>query len=219
VHVIRNAVVRVEITPEERSALRKCWGSSDEGLVVGCVGNFLPGKGHELLLDVAAALRHRHRNVVFCFVGDGPLRTLIEDGIAARKLEEAVVLHSRDPDARRLYGAFDIAVQASASEGLPNVVLEAAAAGLPIVATAVGGTAEILTSEHDGLLVAKGDRDGIIKAIGRLLAEPSLRRRFGLAAQARARAFSPERLADETGSLYLRLLAAKTGGRRAAVGR
>ena len=69
-----------------------------------------------------------------------------------------VALRFGESDARSVYGAFDIAVQASDSEGLPNTVLEAAAAGLPIVATAVGGTGEIVTSGVDGILVAKGDR-------------------------------------------------------------
>jgi glycosyltransferase involved in cell wall biosynthesis len=114
-----------------------------------------------------------------------------------------------------LYGAFDVAVQASDSEGLPNAVLEAAAAGLPIVATAVGGTNEILTAGEDGLLVEKGDRRGLGEAIERLARDGDLRRSLGLAAQRRSQVFSPARLAEETGSLYLRLAASnRRSGRR-----
>ncbi len=104
-----------------------------------------------------------------------------------------------------MYGAFDIAVQASDSEGLPNVVLEAAAAGLPIIATAVGGTAEILTHGVDGILVPKGDQPALSDAIADLAADPASRHRLGIAARARAEAFSVARLAEQTGALYQRL--------------
>jgi glycosyltransferase involved in cell wall biosynthesis len=85
---------------------------------------------------------------------------------------------------------------------LPNVVLEAAAAALPIVATAVGGTGEIVTDEVDGLLVRPGDPDSMREALERLLDDPALRARLGAAAQRRAADFSPGRLVEATGGLY-----------------
>jgi len=205
VHVIRNAVVPVQATDTDRVDLRKAWGFAHEDVVIGCVGNFKEGKGQELLLEVATDLRGAHSNLRYCFVGEGPLRNRLESEIHERGLDGTIALHSGERDARHLYNAFDITVQASDSEGMPNVVLEAAAAGQAIVATAVGGTAEVLTSEHDGLLVAKGDRSGIGRAIVRLATDPDLRRRLGRAAEERSREFSPERLAEETASLYLSL--------------
>ena len=212
VHVIRNAVVPVETTDAERLRLRQGWGFSPEDLVVGCVGNFKPGKGQQVLLDLAGGLRELHPSLRYCLVGDGPLRGWLETEIRRRGLETCVTLDSGVTDARSLYAAFDIAVQASDSEGLPNAVLEAAAAGLPIVATAVGGTAEILTSGVNGLLVAKGDREGLAAAIGQLSVDGDLRRRLGLAARERADAFSPARLAEQTGGLYLGLASGAVAG-------
>ena len=207
VHVIRNAVIPVETTEAERLRLRSAWGFSPLDLVVGCVGNYKAGKGLKMLLEVASELHQRHPSLRYCLVGDGPLRGWLENEIGRRGLTGTVALHSGERDARPVYGAFDIAVQASESEGLPNAVLEAAAAGLPIVATDVGGTAEILTDGVDGLLVANGDRPGLAMAVGRLATDEDARHRLGLAARARAQeyAFSPTRLAEQTGALYLQL--------------
>ncbi len=205
VHVIRNAVVPVATAAAERQALREAWGFSGDDVVAGCVGTFKPGKGQDLLLEVASALRDRCPRLRFCFVGDGPLRATLEAEIRRRDLGGVVVLLTEERDARHLYGAFDLAVQASASEGLPNAVLEAASAGLGIVATAVGGTPEILTHERDGLLVPAADRDRLADAIEALALDPELRHRLGEAASDRAGAFSAGRLAGESGALYERL--------------
>ncbi len=213
-HVIRNAVVPAQTTIAERQSLRHAWGFALEDVVVGCVGNYKHGKGQELLLEVASDLHDRCPQVRFVFVGDGVLRGWLEDDIRRRGLESIVVLHSGEQDARRVYGAFDIAVQASDSEGMPNAVLEAAAAGLPTVATAVGGTSEIITSGKEGLLVRKGDRRGLGEAIGTLAQDADLRRRLGGEALERSRQFSPAKLANDAGSLYLRLASGQTSRSR-----
>jgi glycosyltransferase involved in cell wall biosynthesis len=209
VHVVPNAVVPVALEPAERLRLRRAWGFGPDDIVVGCVANFHPGKGHELLLEVATSLRDRRPRVRYAFVGNGALRPWLEEEIRRRNLGDLIALHSGEPDARRLYGAFDIALQASESEGLPNAVLEAAAAGLPIVATAVGGTAEILTSGENGILVPKRDSAALGAAVARLSRDPVLRERLGVAARLRSRDYSPERLADATASIYLRLAAGR----------
>lgn len=208
VHVIRNAVIPIVIPDAERDRLRGTWGFTGEDLVVGCVATLREGKGHDLLLDVAMDLRDRYPQLRYVFTGSGPAAGWIHEQIQLRGLGGIVVIHSGEPDARRIYGAFDIVAQASETEGLPNAVLEGAAAGRPIVATSVGGTAEILTSERDGLLVHKGDRAGMATSLGRLALDPVLRQLLGKAAADRARDFSVERLVAQTSSLYLRLVEA-----------
>ena len=89
-------------------------------------------------------------------IGEGPLRPDLAALIAELGLGGVVVLAGAAPDARNVVGAFDVAVQASESEGLPNAVLEAAAAGVAIVATDVGGTREILDDGRAGCLVQSG---------------------------------------------------------------
>jgi glycosyltransferase involved in cell wall biosynthesis len=206
VHVIRNAVTPVAMSDADRLERRSAWGFSASDLVVGCVGNFKPGKGHSMLLDAAASLHGDLPGLRWCFVGDGPLRPELERTIRARGLARVVTLHSGERDARSLYGAFDIAVQASDSEGLPNAVLEAAVTGLPIVATAVGGTGEIVTDGVDGLLVHQSDTSALTMAVRRMADDADLRRRLGDAARVRAQDFSPSKLVEETGALYLRLV-------------
>jgi glycosyltransferase involved in cell wall biosynthesis len=144
--------------------------------------------------------------VRYVFVGDGPLREWLRADIHKRQLQSVVVLNGKEDDARLLYPAFDIVVQASESEGLPNVVLEAAAASLAIVATDVGGTSEVVTNETDGLLVPKGDADALTSAILRLAENPDLRERLGRAAKRRSGDFSTGQLTEKTAALYRRLL-------------
>jgi glycosyltransferase involved in cell wall biosynthesis len=206
VRVIPNAVVPAVTDDGRRAATRAGWGFDDGHLVVGCVGNYKPGKGLLSLLTVADQLRHERPDLRYVLVGEGPLRSDLEQGIQRLALDDVVVLHGRETNARSLYGSFDIFVQASESEGLPNVILEAAASGLPIVATSVGGTSEILSSNVDGILVPKGDVQGIASAVSRLAADPVLRERLGRAAVARSADYAPARLAESTAAIYRGLL-------------
>jgi glycosyltransferase involved in cell wall biosynthesis len=206
VHVIRNAVTPVAPSQAVRDRLRGQWGATPDDIVLGCVANFAPGKGHDLLLDVTERIVRSHPRARFVFVGEGPLRSYLASEIERRGLEGRVVLHTGERDARPVYQAFDIAIQASESEGFPNAVLEAAAAGLPIVATDVGGTREILVDTTLGILVRRRDGSALADAVDALVADPELRARLGRAAAVRVNEFSPERLAIETGALYLQLL-------------
>jgi glycosyltransferase involved in cell wall biosynthesis len=202
VHVIHNGVEVPHPSEVDRRSLRDRWGYDDGHVVVGCVGVLRPGKGHDLLLEAAATVRHEAKDVRFVLVGDGPLRSSLEEQIERLHIGSIVRLLGTEEDARLVYAGFDICVQSSDSEGLPNVVLEAAAAGLAIVATDVGGTSEVITSGVDGILVAKRNRDAIASAIVSLAGDPGLRQRLGAAARQRARFFSTARLTAETADLY-----------------
>lgn len=206
VHVIRNAVLPAPPLEGMRAETRRRWRFSPDAIVAGNVANYRPGKGHDILLQAAERLREPCPDLRWVFVGNGPLQGWLEDEIRARDLGSVVTLHTGERDARRLYQAFDLAVQASSTEGLPNVVLEAAAAALPIVATDVGGTSEIVTAELNGILVPRGDGRALADAVARLAADRSLRDRLGAAARSRSGDFSPQMLAERTGDLYRRLL-------------
>jgi glycosyltransferase involved in cell wall biosynthesis len=205
IHVIPNAVLPAFSSTEDRLRYRDGWGFSGDAFVVGCVANLKAEKGLGLLIDVAARLREHRPELRFIIVGEGPLRPSLEANIRRRQLEPIFRLHGAEPDARVVYPAFDVCVQASETEGLPNVILEAAAAALPIVATSVGGTTEIVTTELNALLVESGDAAALASAIDRMATDPKLRERLGNAARVRAADFSAERLVKATASLYLRL--------------
>lgn len=211
--VIPNAVLPAVADPATVARLRRDWGVPDGGLVVGSVANYKPGKGLEMLLAVAARIRDEAPGLRYVLVGEGPLRAELAAAIARLDLGSIVVLAGRVDDARAVYPAFDIAVQTSTSEGLPNAVLEAAAAGRPIVATDVGGTAEIVDSPQRGLLVGPDRPDQLAQALLRLAGDRSLREALGRSALERSAAFSAARLVEATSALYLRLVAERRTAR------
>jgi glycosyltransferase involved in cell wall biosynthesis len=221
IRVIRNGVQPIPpMTDAERRRLRAAWGAGPDTIVVGCVANYKPFKGLELLIRSIARLAAEPAapDLRLVLVGEGRLRPDLEAERATLGAERMVILHGSEPDARNLYGAFDIAAHASEAEGLPNVVLEAAAAALPIVATDAGGTREIISDGTTGLLVPVGDEDAMVSALDRLRRDPGERARLGEAARADIlERFATDRMVGEFATLY-RELAAPGGPRRARGG-
>jgi L-malate glycosyltransferase len=213
VHVIRNAITPAA-RPDDRDRTRAAWGFGPQDIVVGCVANYNPGKGLLELLEVAVAVHRLEPRIRFVLVGDGELRDTLRRRADELAVGDVVRLAPGRVDARSLYSAFDLAVQASESESFPNAVLEAAAAGLPIIATDVGGTGEIIADGESGILTTPGDTDALTARIAELAGDPEARRRLGAAAARRASAFTPDVLAASTLDLYRSLAERKkTRGR------
>jgi glycosyltransferase involved in cell wall biosynthesis len=120
-------------------------------------------------------------------VGDGPDRELVAAEVRRLGLQDAVVLAGTRGDVPELLARADVFVLSSRSEGAPVSILEAMAAGLPVVATRVGGVEELVADGETGLLVPSGDPAAMSAALARLTADPALRRRLGAAARERAR--------------------------------
>ncbi len=149
--------------------------------VVVAAGRFSPEKGFDVLLDAAAMALRADPHAGLVVFGDGDLRPLLEAQIARLNLAERVRLPGFIADLDHLLPAADIVALPSHSEGLPNVLLEAAAAGVPVVATRVGGVPEVVTDGETGLLVPPADPAALAAALGRLLADEPCQRRFGAA--------------------------------------
>ena len=204
--VIRNAVVD-PATVGDREAIRRAWGIPAGAVLLGCVANPRPDKGVDVLLAALAAAP-LPGNVHAVIVGDGPQRPELERWAHEAGLSACVDFVGELPDAREVYGAFDIVVGPSRAEGLPNSILEAAAAGCAIAATRAGGTPEILTDGETGLLVPVDDPAALRAAMDRLIGDRSLRERLGAAARVDVRRrFAVDRLVAETTALYASLLA------------
>lgn len=214
--LIRNGVeIPAPMVEEVRAALRAGWGFSADDVVVACIANYKTGKGLEALIEIAARLRSVVPAARYVLVGEGRLRPELTRRIAEHGLSTLVRLHGAELDARVLYGAFDVVVQASETEGLPNAVLEAAAAGRAIVATAAGGTPEALIDGRTGLLVPIRDAEALATALLAVVRDPDLRRQLGARAREHvAREFRMETFVARTGELYGELAAGR-GLRRA----
>ena len=161
-------------------------GAASPGTVL-CVGRLDAEKGHLVLVDALAALRGRGLDATAVFVGAGPLRPVIEERIAALGLDRRGAPHGRDRAGRdqgllRPRSAFCLP---TFIEGLPVVLMEAMASGLPVVTTPVNGIPELVQDGVTGLLVPPGRPDLLADALQRLLSDPDLRAR--LADRARAR--------------------------------
>ena len=171
-HVIANAVdVPVEAAVPSLEPAR--------GVMV---ANLNPHKGHLVLVE---ALARSSTNPRVNVVGSGPMRAQLDTAIAARGLGDRVTIVEgvSDPTPYLLDSQFF--VLSSPSEGLPNAALEAMAAGLPVIAFAVGGIPEIVEDGVSGLLVTPGDVDGLAAAIDRAVLDPGWRARAGRAARER----------------------------------
>lgn len=209
IHVIRNGVeIPVAMPADERRAIRASWGADDRDVVVGVVGILKPGKGQEHVVRVLGSDPVSFGRIRLVLVGDGPLRPAVTELAESSGLAGRMTVTGLVPDARPFYGAFDIVVSASEAEGLPNAVLEAAAAGCAIAASDAGGTPEIVGDGTTGLLVPVGDDVALGRALARLAGDADLRSRLGSAARQRAaQEFSVERLVRETADLYRDLAA------------
>lgn len=172
------------------------------GFIIGTIANFYPTKGLPYLIEAAAKLKIKH-DFQIVIVGDGIERAYLESLILKYNLEENIILAGQIPDAAKYLKAFDIFVLPSVKEGLPYAILEAMAAGLPIVATTVGGIPEMIRSGHDGLLVAPKNPEELAGAIEKLIDQPELRELLGKNALAsRQQKFGINEMLKKTEQLY-----------------
>jgi glycosyltransferase involved in cell wall biosynthesis len=186
VTVIRNAA-RVGAFgsphPSGRETLLRCFRDTPVSHVVCAAGRLSPEKGFDVLVDAAPSVLQTHPSAGFVVFGDGFERPSLE--ARAKALGGRFVFAGFTAELDRLLPHADVVVLPSRTEGLPNVALEASAAGVPVVATAVGGTPEVIADGETGFLVPSEDASAMADRIGRLLADVGLRRQFGDAGRRR----------------------------------
>ena len=144
------------IDPSDRSELVSMFPQAPDR-IVGSAGRLSPEKGFAVLVDAATIVTRSDPGVAFVHFGDGPLRETLARRITQLGLDGRFILAGFRDDLDRFLPHFDLSVLPSFTEGLPNVVLESYAAGVPVVATAVGGTPEAVADGVDGYLVPPGD--------------------------------------------------------------
>jgi glycosyltransferase involved in cell wall biosynthesis len=172
-----------------------------------CVGRIEPVKNHPMLFRALAILRRTH-DVVLKLVGDGPLEAQYRDDLARAGLAEAVEFLGYRYDVPELTAAADVVVLTSLKEGIPRALMQAAAVGVPAVATDVKGTREVIVDGVTGYLVPLGDAEALAGRLGALLDSAALRREMGARAAAPAREhFDERRVAERLLRIYRAALA------------
>jgi glycosyltransferase involved in cell wall biosynthesis len=178
--------IREPARPEDIEALRAKLKIAPDESVILSIGRLSREKAQADLLAAAAMLRNRKFRLVL--VGDGPERTRLQEAAGAE-----VIFAGHQQDVRPFYGLADIFALSSMSEGSPNVLLEAMAAGVPIVSTSVGGVPEMIEDGWNGLLVPSANPAALAEAMDRMLADRSMAEEFarnaGIVVRER---FSPE---------------------------
>jgi glycosyltransferase involved in cell wall biosynthesis len=165
--VIHNAIDPerfVDPDPRYRAKLEKFFRAPRRHIVA-AAGRLSPEKGFDVFLTAAARVLEAQPEVGFVLFGHGALRPMLQQQVAMLGLGGAVVLAGFRNDLDRFLPHLDLFVLPSYTEGLPNVVLEACAAGVPVVATEVGGTPEVIEDGSSGLLVPPGDPDALANRI------------------------------------------------------
>ncbi|MEA2554695.1 MAG: hypothetical protein QOI60_26 [Actinomycetota bacterium] len=201
--------------PDQREA-RVSLGLPLDGPIVGCVGRLVAIKDHATLFEAARQVLERHPETTFVLAGDGELREQLT-AAARRLLGDRVIFMGWVQDLPALYAACDVVALTSQLEGTPVALIEASAAGKPVVATRVGGVREVVRDGNTGWLVAPGDPVGMAANIAALLEDPAGAKRMGQEGAIWVRdRFGQERLADDLTALYGELLARKGLRRRAA---
>jgi glycosyltransferase involved in cell wall biosynthesis len=188
-----------------RDAVRAELGLGSGAFVVTCVAEFTPAKNHAQLLAAWPEVVRQAPQAHLLLVGDGQLRVDIERKALERAVPNVQFLGFRR-DIPALLAGSDVFVLPSRREGLPRSVLEALAAGVPVVATDVRGNRDLVEDGKRGFLVPVGDAPGLARALLTLARDEALRRRMGKEGQATARDYALNRVIQEMAAIYGRFL-------------
>jgi len=191
----------------QRGTLRAELGLPASAPLVGIVGRLVPIKAHGLFLDAASLVGEQHPEAHFVIVGDGELWDELYAEVAWRQLEPRVHFTGWRHDLPEVYADLDVVVCCSRNEGTPVCLIEAGAAGKPVVGTSVGGVPDIISQGVNGFLVPSGDATALAGAVSGLLDDPDLAQALGEAGSRSAfEQHGAARMVSELRQLYQSLL-------------
>jgi glycosyltransferase involved in cell wall biosynthesis len=190
-----------------REDARTRLGLDPRSFVIGTVGRLSRQKAPLDLLAAFAALSRAHADAELVLVGDGPQRAEVEHAVAAAGLGGRVHLLGLRRDVPAILRALDVFALSSRWEGLPRVVPQAMAAGLPVVATRVGAVEDAVREGETGVLVPPGDPETLAARLLELARDPVRARAMGERAREQAEEFSARRMTDQLAALYTECVA------------
>ena len=190
----------------DHSTLRQELGLAQTDVVVGCVAVMRPTKGHRLLVDAMQILMRDRPNLHLVLVGSGsPVFEQIQERVREIGLGDRIHLLGTRRDVPNLLSGCDLFALPTQQEASGTVFVEAAACGLPVVATDVGGVSEMMRAGQTGFLVPAKDADALRQTLARLIDDPELRVKMGRAGYDmvwKEEVFTTRTLARETESIY-----------------
>jgi len=206
---------RFAVLPHQREVLRRDVRAelaiADDEMLALTVANLRSEKGYDVLLETARLCGVAGAPVRFVSVGRGPLEAELAEAARAAGLGERLLFLGTRTDTARLMAGADVFVLPSHQEGLPVALMEAMSAGLPVVATTVGGVPDVVTDGVEGLLVPPGRPDLLAQAVRRVAGDPALRSRLAEASLQRSELFDRRNAARAIESVYSELLGAEPG--------
>jgi glycosyltransferase involved in cell wall biosynthesis len=197
--------------PHRGRRVRRDLGLPEGALVVGSIGRLNAQKGHRFLLEAAAPLCRRRRDLRVLVVGDGDLMEDLRGQASTLGIAERVVFAGHRTDVPDVLAALDVFCISSLYEGTPLALFEAMAAGRAVVSTAVDGCREVLEDGESGLLVPPGDAGALEAALDRVLGDPGLRDALGRGALEASRAYDVRSCVAQMEALYDEILEERGG--------
>ena len=194
----------IAISPKNLNALDR------EVTTIGIVGRLVPIKNHKFAIEVVERLLKKGNNIKLKIIGDGELKEELNAFIQKRQLNDHIQITGWVLDVVEIYKEIDILILTSKNEGTPVTIIEANASGLPVVATNVGGVADIIKDGENGFLVEPGDIDTFTERLERLVKDVSLRKAMGeKGLKVVSEKYRQERLINDIKNLYDEILRQK----------
>jgi glycosyltransferase involved in cell wall biosynthesis len=195
--------------PCDRGWFLREFGLQPTDRTIGMIAQFIPRKGHRFLIEAAPEIIARCPEARFILFGKGPLQEDVRKMCDRNRIGDKMIFAGFRTDLERILPCLDLLVHPARMEGLGVSLLQAAAAGVPIVASRVGGIPEIVQDGVNGYLIDVGDRRAIIRRVIELLANPEKAHRFGLAGRMIARSrFSIDAMVKGNSAVYREMLSA-----------
>jgi glycosyltransferase involved in cell wall biosynthesis len=206
VSIVHSGIGIARFSHADRHRARKIareLGIGDEVFVIGSVGSLVACKGHAVLIEALGRVAEEAPNLVCVIVGEGPERPNLESLIRRKGLEGKVLLTGQRDEVPEFLSLMDLFIMPSLQEGLGAALLEAMAAGKPVIASDVGGMPEVIAHGQNGMLVPPGKPEALAEAITGLIRDPL--RRFALGAKGRQdvqNRFSSDAMVEGTIEVY-----------------
>ena len=200
---VHNGIDLAALSFLDSASARKELGLPADRPITGNIANFYKTKGLKYLIEAADILINKQKQkIIFAIIGEGDLRPQLEEQIKNKNLSASFLLLGKKQSAAKYLKAFDVYVSSSVKEGVPYSILEAMAAGLPIIATAVGGVPEVIKNEANGLLIGAENPLAISEKINLLLTNDRLMSQLAQRAASDISDYSLERQISQTLAAY-----------------